>query len=80
MTVTVPSTDTVHYAMQNDITTLTTAIANATNGKQNYELTKLKAQKQLALVQSLLAAGNLSPATALSSLSYVSAQKGGDQA
>jgi hypothetical protein len=80
MTVTVPAKDTVHAALQADITTLTNTIAASTNGKHQYDLTKLKAQKQLTLVLSLLAAGNLSAATVLSTMSYLTAQSGGDQA
>ncbi len=80
MTVTVPSKDTVHYGLFNDITTLTTQITNsASNGKLAHEFTKIKASKQLALVQSLLATGNLSAATVLSTLTYITAQPGGDQ-
>lgn len=78
MTVTVPAKDPVHFAMQNDITTLNNTIAKSTNGKQSYELTKLMAQKQRDLVVSLIGAGNISPATVLSSLTYAAAQSGGD--
>ena len=78
MTVTVPAKDAVHYAMQQDITTLTSTIAASTNGKHQYDLTKLKAQKQRDLVLSLIATGNISPASVLSNETYVTAQTGGD--
>lgn len=78
MTVTVPAKDTTHYEMFNGITTLNTTISKSTNGKQSYELTKLMAQKQRDLVLSLVASGNISPATVLSSLTYVASQSGGD--
>lgn len=80
MTVTVPAKDAVHYAMQNDITTLTNTIANLTNGKHIYDLTKRKTQLQAVLAASLIAAGNISAASVLSNETYVSAQIGGDQA
>ena len=70
MTVIVPQGDSAHYALYNDITTLTTAINNATNGKQKFELTKLQAAKQLALVQSLIANGNILASAVLSTMTY----------
>lgn len=80
MAVTVPSTDAVHYALQNDITTLTTQITtNASNGKLVYDLTKLKAQKQMALVLSLLGTGNILASNVLANETYAKAQPGGDQ-
>ncbi len=78
MTVTVPAKDAVHYALQQDITTLTNTISNVSNGKHAYDLTKLKAQKQRDLVLSLIASGNISPASVLSNETYVTAQSGGD--
>lgn len=80
MALTVPSTgDPVHFSLQQDIVTLTAQItANAGNGKLVYDLTKLKTQKQYTLVASLLATGNLSPASVLTNETYVKAQPGGD--
>lgn len=80
MTVTVPSTDPVNFALQADITTLTNVIsANATNYPWVFKLTKEKANKQLQLVLGLLGSGSLTAAAVLSACTYAAAQPGGDQ-
>jgi hypothetical protein len=81
MTVTVPSTDVVHYELYNGITTLTSQITAATaagNGPLVFQLTKQKATKQLALVLSLIGTGKLQPSNILANETYANAQDGGE--
>lgn len=81
MSVTVPSTDTVHYELYNSISTLTTQITNAgSNGPLVLQLTKQKAQKQMALVLSLLGTGNILASAVLTNETYSKpTQAGADQ-
>ena len=79
MTVTVPSTDVVHYEMAQGITVLTAAITAAgSNGALAFQLQKQKAVKQLALVLSLIGAGKIQPSNILTNETYAVAQDGGE--
>lgn len=79
MTVTVPASDVVNNELQGRITTLTTQIANTTNGKLAFDFAKTKAQMQMQLVLGLLGQGSLLASNILANETYSKAQPGGDQ-
>lgn len=74
MAVTVPSTDLVNYNLQAQIANLNTLLTNgvqALNGALVQNLTMSYYNAQLALVLSLLGSGALSPATIISTMTYL---------
>lgn len=80
MAVVVPSSDVVNFELYNGITVIATEITNnASDGTLVGTLTLQKANKQLALVLSLLGSGKLIAANVLSAGTYAAAQDGGDQ-
>lgn len=80
MTVTVPASDAVNFALQADITTIGTVITNnANNFPWVFKLTKEKANKQLQLVLGLLGSGSITAASVLTNCTYTAAQPGADQ-
>ena len=74
MAVTVPIYDLVNYNLQQQIANVNTLLTNATQALNGPLVNTLQMQYynlQLALVLSLLGAGALSPATIISTMTYI---------
>ena len=72
MALTVPSSDTVHYNLQQQITAVATLITNnSSNGALVAKLTRDKANLQNQLVSSLIGSGRISCASILTNETYI---------
>ena len=74
MAITVPSWDVPNYNLQAQIANLNTLLTNATNSLNGPLVMSLQTQyynMQLALVLALLGTGALSPATIISTMTYL---------